>query len=153
MMEGYSCETLQDFVGKEMGVSDWLEIDQGRIQTFADCTDDQQWIHVDVERCKRESPFAGPIAHGFLTLSLLSSFVEQVGVLPKDASRAINLGLREVRFQAPVPVGSRIRARVTLSEATPKGEGRWMLVVRAQVEIENAETPAMTAELLVMLFR
>ena len=85
-LENYSVETLGDFVGRELGVSDWVVVDQERIDAFAACTGDRQWIHVDMERAKRESPFGGTIAHGYLTLSLLASLAMEVGIVPKDAS-------------------------------------------------------------------
>src|SRR5688572_20808989 len=122
MVDGYRFDTIAEFVGKELGSSPWVLIDQARINAFADCTDDHQWIHVDVERAKRESPFGAPIAHGFLTLSLLSRFLGEVGVLPSDAARAVNAGLSNVRFKAAVPVDSRVRGTIRLAEAQAKGE-------------------------------
>ncbi len=92
-IEGYSMATLDAFVGKELGVSEWEEIDQARIDAFAQCTGDHQWIHVDVDRARRESPFGGTIAHGYLTLSLVASQLADMGVVPHDASAAVNYGL------------------------------------------------------------
>ena len=128
-------------------------IDQQRIQAFADCTDDPQWIHVDVERANRESPFGEPIAHGFLTLSLLTRFLNEIGALPPDASRVINSGVNNVRFKSAVRSGARIRGRIRLSEAVPKGEDRWLVTLAATMEVENQKDPAMTADMVVMLFR
>src|SRR6516225_10919193 len=110
-LENYSVETLGDFVGRELGVSDWATVDQERIDAFAACTGDRQWIHVDVERASRESPFGGPIAHGYLTLSLVAAMVMELGVIPPDAATGLNYGLDKVRFIAPVKAGSRVRAR------------------------------------------
>src|SRR5579864_760746 len=109
--ERYDVSTLEQFVGQEMGVSDWLTIDQERINQFADCTGDHQWIHVDVERAKQQSPFGSTIAHGFLTLSLVVSLQAEVGVVPAGVSQVLNYGLDRVRFLTPVKVGSRIRNR------------------------------------------
>jgi acyl dehydratase len=147
----YSMSTVAQFVGNELGVSDWVEVGQDRINTFADCTGDHQWIHTDVERCHRESPFGAPIAHGFLSLSMLAKLLFDVGVVPGDAGRAINAGLSEVRFRAPVRASSRIRARVKLESAAPKSEGRLLLQVSAVLEIENEKEPALQAQIAVML--
>ena len=95
--------SLCEHVGRELGVSDWVSIDQARIDTFANCTGDRQWIHVDVERAKRESPFRGPIAHGYLTLAMVAPLAMQVGIIPKDAAVGLNYGIDKVRFLAPVP--------------------------------------------------
>src|ERR1700692_3435390 len=111
---GYSVATLDEFVGQEVGVSDWVTIDQARIDAFAQCTGDNQWIHVDVERAARESPFGGTIAHGYLTLSLLASPAMEVGLIPADASAGLNYGLDKVRFITPVRAGARVRSRIVL---------------------------------------
>src|ERR1700739_846026 len=97
-MRNYRFATIDDFVGRELGVSNWVVVDQARIDTFAECTGDRQWIHVDVERGKRESPFGGTIAHGYLTLSLLASLAMEIGVVPGDASAGLNYGLDKTRF-------------------------------------------------------
>src|SRR5271167_1383068 len=97
-IKAYSVATIDDFVGRELGVSNWVVVDQARINAFAECTGDRQWIHVDEERAKRESPFGGTIAHGYLTLSLLGGFAIEIGVVPKDASAGLNYGLDKVRF-------------------------------------------------------
>ena len=106
---------LPSLKGQELGTSDWLEITQERVNTFADATGDHQWIHIDVERAKAESPFGGPIAHGYLTLSLLVPLVSQTYTI-SDAKMGVNYGLNKVRFPAPVPVGSKVRALVTLKD-------------------------------------
>jgi acyl dehydratase len=113
---GYSVATLDEFVGHELGVSDWVTVDQARIDAFAKCTGDKQWIHVDLERAARESPFGGTIAHGYLTLSLLASLAMEVGLIPADASAGLNYGLDKVRFITPVRAGARVRSRIVLLE-------------------------------------
>src|SRR5438046_7520598 len=105
---------LGEFTGREIGVSDWMEVDQHKIDEFADCTGDRQWIHVDVQRARRESPYGVTIAHGYLTLSLVASLSIEVGVIPADAGAALNYGLDKVRFIAPVKAGDRVRNRVVM---------------------------------------
>src|SRR5262245_38590643 len=109
--DGYKLAALHQFVGCELGVSDWLTVGQERIDQFAACTGDYQWIHVDVERARRESPFGAPIAHGYLTLALLPQFQYQMGLIPPEVAQTINYGLDRVRFLAPVKAGVRIRNR------------------------------------------
>ncbi|MDO9192291.1 MAG: MaoC family dehydratase, partial [Undibacterium sp.] len=113
MREIHSLAELKSLVGQEVAVSDWIKISQERINTFADATGDHQWLHVNVERAKRESPFGGPIAHGFLTLSLLPMLLENT-ISMTDVKMAVNYGLNKVRFPAPVPVDSKLRARLKL---------------------------------------
>src|SRR5215475_15349979 len=110
-MPAYNMATAPLFAGRELGTSDWITVDQARIDQFAACTGDHQWIHVDVERARREGPFGGPIAHGYLTLSLVATMLMEVGVIPPDASTGLNYGLDKVRFLAPVKAGARVRAR------------------------------------------
>lgn len=148
---GYSFDTVNDFVGHELGVSEWITVDQESINEFAACTGDHQWIHVDPERAERESPFGTTIAHGFLTLSLLSKLQFEVGISPPDVAQMINFGLDRVRFISPVKSGSRIRDRVVLMSAEPKGEGRVLLKTQNTVEIEDEDKPAMVAEALSLL--
>src|ERR1700758_4959259 len=114
--QGYSIRALRDFVGHDFGASAPITVDQERINTFADVTGDHQWIHVDVARAKAESPFGGPVAHGFLTLSLLAAAVGSAGVVPADAKGAINYGLDNIRFIAPVPAGKRVMASFKLTD-------------------------------------
>jgi acyl dehydratase len=149
-LDGYGFKTVQDFVGKELGVSDWLTIDQERINRFADCTDDHQWIHVDTERAKRESPWGSTIAHGDLTLSMLPATLFNMGIIPEDISAAINYGLDKLRFLTPVKAGKRIRNRVVLMSVEDKGPGR-LLKTQNTVEIEGEDKPALVAELLFMI--
>jgi acyl dehydratase len=134
---------LRDAIGKTLGPSAWLTIDQARIDLFADATDDHQWIHVDVERA-RAGPFGAPIAHGYLTLSLLSHFLPQLLAVP-TARMGVNYGCNKVRFPAPVPVGSRIRASGEIQgvEDVPGGV---QVVVRVTVEIEGGAKPACVAD-------
>jgi acyl dehydratase len=112
--EQYDVSTFGQFVGQELGISDWLTVDQERINEFADCTGDHQWIHVNVERAKRESSLGSTIAHGYLTLSLLAAMQMELGIVPEGVSQALNYGIDRVRFIAPVKAGARIRNRVVL---------------------------------------
>src|SRR5215471_11635303 len=123
-LDGYSMSTIGNFVGRPIGVTDWVVIEQKRIDQFAVCTDDHQWIHVDVERAAREGAFGSTVAHGYLTLALLARFTYEVGLVPADAGHAFNYGLDRVRFMTPVRVGARVRDCVTLLAAEPKGPGR-----------------------------
>src|SRR5579871_5733662 len=149
-LDGYNYQTVQEFVGKELGVSEWLTVTQERIGAFADVTDDHQWIHIDVERAKRESPFHSTIAHGYLILSLLPSFQFSLGAIPPDISQVINYGLDRVRFITPVKSGQRIRSRITLISVEDKPTGR-LLKTQNTVEIEGEAKPAMVAEALYLL--
>jgi acyl dehydratase len=148
---GYSMSTVREFIGRELGVSEWYTIGQGRIDAFARCTDDHQWIHVDVERAKRESPFGGTIAHGFLTLAMLAPMQYEIGVIPADAKQAINMGLDKLRFLSPVKSGARIRMHATLLEVEDRGKGRLLLRTQNAVDIEGEEKPALTVEVLALV--
>jgi acyl dehydratase len=148
--EQFTFENIATFVGRELGVSDWLTVDQERISQFADCTGDHQWIHIDVERAQRESPFGTTIAHGYLTLSLIPYLQHSANITPTGAKAAINYGLDRARFIAPVPAGARIRDRITLTSVEDKGGGRILLTTRHTVEIEGEEKPAMIADTLTM---
>lgn len=149
--EGYSLANIQEFVGKELGISDWIEVDQARIDEFADCTGDHQWIHVDVERARRESPFGTTIAHGYLTLSLLPKMQYSIGTLPSGVKHALNYGLDKARFITPVKAGARVRDRALLLAAEDKGDGRVLTTTRHTVEIEGEEKPALVADTLALL--
>jgi acyl dehydratase len=138
-----SAEELLAAVGKSLGASEWLEIEQPRIDMFADATDDHQWIHVDVDRAK-DGPFGTPIAHGYLTLSLVNAFLPQLITVP-TATMGVNYGCNKVRFPAPVPVGSRIRAHGEIAEVEAVRDGV-QVVVRVSVEIEGGSKPACVAE-------
>ena len=135
---------VSGLVGQELGTSDWFEVTQDRVDTFADATGDHQWIHVDVERAKAESPFGGPIAHGYLTLSLLVPLIAQVFVVT-DTAMGVNYGLNKVRFPSPVPVGSRVRLTATLKDVEQVAGGL-QLTLSVVVEREGSEKPACTAE-------
>ncbi|OAJ55069.1 nodulation protein NodN [Paraburkholderia ginsengiterrae] len=147
----YSLAKIDDFVGRELGLSDWVVVDQARIDAFAQCTGDQQWIHVDVERARRESPFGGTIAHGYLTLSLLAALAIEIGLIPEDASAGLNYGLDKVRFMTPVKAGARVRNRVTLVSVEKKGGGRVIVKTMNELQIEGEDKPALIAESLAML--
>ena len=136
---------LKAFVGKELGVSDWVTVDQNRIDQFADATGDHQWIHVDVERAKREFPLKTTIAHGFLTLSLVAGLTAQVYRV-ENSSRGINYGLNKVRFTNMVPAGARVRLRQTLHGADEVEGGGIKLTVESVIEIEGEKRPAVVAE-------
>jgi acyl dehydratase len=150
-IQNYTMTTVQNFVGRELGVTDWVTVDQDRIDQFAACTGDRQWIHVDVERARRESSFGGPIAHGYLSLSLVAAMVMELGVIPPDAASALNYGLDKVRFVAPVRAGARVRLRASLASAEPQSGGRMLLKLQSTLEIEGEAKPALVAEVLCML--
>ena len=140
-------ETLRHRIGEEIAVSEWLEIDQNRVNLFADATDDHQWIHVDVDRARRESPYGAPIAHGFLTLSLLARFSGEL-LRAEGVRLGLNYGLDKVRFISPVRVGDRLRARYTLRSLTDV-DGGVQVSWTATIEIEGTEKPACVAQTLV----
>jgi len=142
---------LSERIGQELGVSDWVAIDQARIDTFASCTGDRQWIHVDVERAKRESPFRGPVAHGYLTLAMVAPLAMEIGIIPKDAAAGLNYGVDKVRFLAPVPAGVRVRLRVTLSGVEQRDGGQVIMKTQNTLEVEGSEKPALVAETLALL--
>jgi acyl dehydratase len=141
-------DALAGLAGNELGVSDWLEIDQERVDRFADATGDHQWIHVDPERASA-GPFGGTIAHGYLTLSLIPFLASQVFALQTSGAK-LNYGVNKVRFPQPVRVGSRIRSRVTMGDVTDLASGK-QLTLRHVIEIEGQEKPACVAETVVLL--
>jgi acyl dehydratase len=147
MREVASLDELKALVGTEVAVSDWFEVAQGRIDTFADATDDHQWIHVDPARCATESPFGAPVAHGFLTLSLLPVMLGNA-LRMSDVKMGLNYGLNKVRFPAPVPVGSRVRARLHLGSVEDIAGGA-QLSWDVTVEREGSSKPVCVAEFLV----
>jgi acyl dehydratase len=142
-----SIDDATGLVGSELGVSEWLEIDQKRVNDFADVTGDHQWIHVDVERAKAESPYGAPIAHGFLTLSMIPALSKD-NFRVQNAQLVINYGLNKVRFLSAVPVGSRIRVRSELADAVAKDPTSVDLTVRHTIEIDGVEKPAAVAEMI-----
>lgn len=139
----------QEPAGSPVGVSDWITVDQQRIDGFADITEDHQFLHVDVEAA-RAGPFGGTIAHGFLSLSLLSHMAETGRPPIEGATALVNYGFDRVRFLAPVAAGSRVRGRFTLVETTPRAAGQVLFQYRVEVEIEGGERPALMADWLVL---
>jgi acyl dehydratase len=139
-----SLDELRAATGEHLGYSDWHLIDQARVNAFADATEDHQWIHVDVDRARRESPFGGPVAHGYLTLSLLPWLTAEI-LSVSGVTMGVNYGLNRVRFPAPVLVGSRVRAgaQLTSLEDVPGGV---QLVTTVTIEVEGQEKPACVAE-------
>lgn len=146
LSEYESLDSLRGLLGKELAVSDWLAIDQDRVNGFAEVTGDHQWIHVDDERAKRESPFGGTIAHGYLTLSLLAKFASD-SIRIHGVRMGLNYGLNRVRFTSPVRVGSRVRARFELKDWA-EIQGGAQLTWTATVDIEGRDKPACIAEML-----
>jgi acyl dehydratase len=144
MREIATLAELKALVGQEVAVSDWVEITQDRVNQFAEATGDHQWIHLDVERCKRESPFGGPIAHGFLTLSLLPMLMQN-SVRMTDVRMGVNYGLNKVRFPAPVPVGSKVRSRTTVLSVEDI-EGGAQVTWQVTIEREGGDKPVCVAE-------
>ncbi|MFJ9992875.1 MaoC family dehydratase [Pseudomonas putida] len=142
---------LSQYVGKELGRSEWLKIDQQRINLFAEATGDFQFIHVDTEKAAK-TPFGSTIAHGFLSLSLIPKLMEDILVLPEGLKMVVNYGLDSVRFIQPVKVDSRVRLKVDLTDATEKKPGQWLLKATVTLEIEGQEKPAYIAEPLSLCF-
>ncbi len=152
-MSNEGIENLKKTVGTEIGVGEWCEIDQDRVNKFAECTGDFQWIHIDEEKAA-QGPFGKTIAHGFLTISLIP-FLSQglaVDLSGLNITMGVNYGMNKVRLINPVPVGSKIRLRSVLSDVVEKGEGRILMTQTQTIEIEGQEKPACVAEALTMLF-
>lgn len=145
-------QALAEYVGREIGVTEWMEISQERISAFAEATGDAQWIHVDAERARRESPFGTTVAHGFLTLSLLSGFVREVLRFQSGVRMAINYGLNRVRFPAPVKAGARVRARIAVLAASDIA-GAVEATYQVVVEVEGGEKPCCVADWIVRYYR
>lgn len=150
-MKTVKAADLQATVGTDLGVSDWIVIEQDRVNQFADVTEDHQFIHVNPEMAKM-TPFGGPIAHGFLTLSLLAKFAEQGGLLIEGAKMGVNYGFEKVRFLAPVKVGKRVRGHFKLKAAEEKRPGQFLVTYEVTVEIDGEEKPALVADWLGMQF-
>jgi acyl dehydratase len=146
-----TAESLKQYVGKEIGVSDWLSVTQERIAQFAEATDDRQWIHIDRERAEKESPYGATIAHGFLTLSLISQFMKDVIQVRSGIGMAVNYGLNRVRFPAPVRSGSKIRARIVLLSVKEVSEA-YENVFSVTIEAEGSEKPCCVAESIVRYY-
>jgi len=145
-----SIEDAKELEGEEVGLSDWVVVDQHRIDQFAEATGDYQWIHVDTQRAAREMPDGKTISHGYLTLALIPALTDNF-IEVKNLERAINFGLNKVRFYAPVPVGVRLRARAKVLQARRRA-GALLLTSEVRVEIEGAKKPACVAETLGMYF-
>jgi len=143
-------DALPARIGSEVAVSDWFEVGQDRITTFAEATDDRQWIHLDPERCKRESPFGQPVAHGFLTLSLLPAMLTSALAI-ESMRMGVNYGLNKVRFPSPLPAGSRVRGRWTLRGADAVAGG-WQFTWDVTIEAEGAAKPVCVAEFLIRCY-
>ena len=143
-------EEMHARIGTEIGTSDWITIDQARIDRFADVTEDRQFIHVDPEAAA-ETMFGGTVAHGFLTLSLMSRMAADVMLVPDKVKMVVNYGFNKVRFLAPVPVGSRVRGIFTLANIEEKGPGRWLAHHDVMVDIDTTEKPALTADWIGLL--
>ena len=146
-----SLDEIAAKVGTEIGVSGWLTVDQAAIDAFAEVTQDHQFIHVDPEAAAK-TPFGGTVAHGFLTLSLLSRMAADVMLVPDSLKMAVNYGFERVRFIAPVRSGKRVRGRFTLASAQQKRPGQWQFVHNVTVEIEGEDKPALTADWIGMIF-
>jgi acyl dehydratase len=142
---------LRQYVGKEIGVSDWFTVDQAIIDKFAEATGDHQWIHVDVERARREMPDGKTIAHGYLTLSLVPRLAQTIYRV-KQRSRGLNYGSNRIRFTGQVPAGSRIRLRQKIKSVEPVEGGGVRITSESSVEVEGAERPALVAETISMQF-
>jgi len=149
-MPTIKAEELESWKGKEVGVSDWIDVPQERINNFADCTEDHQFIHID-EEAAAKTPFGGTIAHGLLTLSLLPKLSYGATLGLEGTVMGINYGFDKVRFLNPVRAGSKVRGRHVLQEAVEKQPGRWLLTYDVTVEIDGIETPALIATSLVMI--
>lgn len=148
----YSLDNLNEFVGKEIGVSDWMEISQQRIDDFADVTEDRQWIHLDGDEANA-GPFGAPIAHGLLLLSLTVKLADDAGALPAGASMCVNYGYDKIRFPAPVKAGQRVRCRAALHNVEEREPGRYLLTTRYTIEIEGENKPACVADCLGLFYR
>jgi acyl dehydratase len=144
-------DTLKNLIGREFAITDWFEVTQERIHQFAEATEDRQWIHLDADRAKKESPYGDTIAHGFLTLSLAPVLLDEV-LRVDDASRTINYGLERVRFPAPVPVGSRVRLGVDLS-SVEQVAGGVQAAFALVFELEGRDKPCCVGELLLRFVR
>lgn len=150
-MSKYTFENMAEHVGQELGVSNWMTVDQKMINEFAETTQDKQWIHIDVEKAKKFSPFGAPIAHGYLTLSLVAPLSYDIGAVPAGTAAAFNYGLDKVRFLTPVKAGAKVRLRSTLVSFEPKGPGQFLMKCTNTMEIEGEDKPALIAETLAML--
>ncbi len=149
-MDKPTIDDLQDRIGDELGVSEWLDVSQQRINEFAEVTEDRQFIHIDPEAAAK-TPFGGTIAHGYLTLSLLPKLMKDIDFVPQNTAMAINYGADKLRFLSPVPSGSRIRARMKLVDIVNKRPGHYRVRGGITVEIEGSDKPALSVEALTLL--
>ncbi len=148
-MATFAYSDLATAQGQELGPSTWVQVAQERIDAFAACTGDHQWIHVDPERAAA-GPFGSTIAHGYLTLSLLVPMLTDLGVFPEDGTTVVNYGIDKLRYLAPVPSGARVRVHARITEVRPKGDGRQLATVHCEVEVEDIETRAFIADVLLL---
>ncbi len=149
-MKKIKFKNLQNLIGKEVGVSNWSKVSQSQINNFADCTDDHQFIHIDEKKSKNDSPFEATIAHGFLTLSLLSKFANEVVFENEENKIIINYGFDKIRFILPVKAEKEIRAKFQLSDIIKRKPGQTVVTFKVTIEIKNEEKPALIAEWLTM---
>jgi acyl dehydratase len=150
-MSAIPVSELKSYIGKDLGHSEWITIDQQRVNQFAECTGDHQFIHIDEEKAK-QTPFGGTIAHGFLSLSLIPALSAGLLIKPEGLKMAVNYGLDSLRFIQPVRVGSRVRLNVTVLDVTEKNPGQWLIKARNTLEIEGVDKPAFIAEGLSLYF-
>jgi acyl dehydratase len=150
-MEFENFAAFKEHKGKSLGTSSWVDVTQEMINDFANATKDFQWIHIDVERAKKESPFGGPIAHGFMSLSLLPKLLEELSVI-KSAKMGVNYGLNKVRFPHPVPAGCRVRLHCGIADVEDFGDNGIKVTWDASIEIEGVEKPACVAQFLSLAF-
>lgn len=149
----FTFDSLPGLAGEELGVSSWVTVDQDMIDRFAETTGDCQWIHVDVERARRETPFGSTIAHGYLTLSLVAVMSYEIGAAPEGATMSVNYGLDRLRFLSPVKAGARVRLRSRLVSFGEKSPGQFLMRTAIAVEIEGEQRPGLAAEALVLFVR
>ncbi len=150
-MSAVPVSELKSYIGKDLGHSEWLTIDQDRVNQFAECTGDHQFIHIDEEKAK-QTPFGGTIAHGFLSLSLIPALSSGLLIRPEGLKMAVNYGLDSLRFIQPVRVGSRVRLNVQVLDVTEKNPGQWLIKAKNTLEIEGVDKPAFIAEGLSLYF-
>ena len=150
-MSAVPVSELKSYIGKDLGHSEWLTIDQERVNQFAECTGDHQFIHIDEEKAK-QTPFGGTIAHGFLSLSLIPALSSGLLIRPEGLKMAVNYGLDSLRFIQPVRVGSRVRLNVQVLDVTEKNPGQWLIKAKNTLEIEGVDKPAFIAEGMSLYF-
>lgn len=148
----YHITEAEKFIGKEIAVSDWVTVTQPMVDMFAESTKDPDWMHVDVERSERESPYGGTIIQGFLMMSLLIHMSHQTNVVPDGTVYGLNYGLDRLRFTSVVPVGSRIRTHIKLADVKERGDGRYLVKTNHYVEVEGSDKPALVADWLALWF-